>query len=82
MPGTVLNDGNKIITVEFILVRETDDDRSLHHWMVGAVLDKYEALWEHKGRELCSELRNSRKAFQWQENLSPEGWVLLVKELK
>lgn len=27
VPGTVLNDGNKIITVEFSLVRETHEDR-------------------------------------------------------
>ena len=31
--------------------------------MVGAVLEKDVVLWEHKGREFCSDLRESKEGF-------------------
>ena len=41
VPGTELNEGNETLTVEFGLVRETDEDRSLQCWMVSAITGKY-----------------------------------------
>lgn len=53
-------------------MRERDEDRSLQYWMVSAVREKYGVLWEHRKREAFSGLGGSRKAFLWQENLSPK----------
>lgn len=44
VPGSVLSDGNKTVTGELKLVRETDEDRPLQYRMVDAVLQKYGAL--------------------------------------
>lgn len=70
VPGTELSDGNKTITMEFSLVRETDEDSSLQHW--------WQVLWQENmecygsiEKEKLLRLGGARKALQWQETLSP-----------
>lgn len=39
--STEQNEGNETLTVEFGLMRETDEDRSLQCWIVSVVTGKY-----------------------------------------